>query len=162
MSVVVEQTIPFAKDQLDLGNAERWATLLPLLRPSIKVVKTARGRSVLVDQGLANNEYVRIAVIGQAGNLSSKLLSDDHITALTVGSSGKDSPSSLELENALKEAGHTCTAGLVVLKTGEEKSISSTEKNIVEVAVDSDLKIDHLVHLVGAATESTRYFYTKV
>lgn len=155
MAVVVEQTIPFAKDQLDAENTTRWNTLYPLIRPSIKAIKTTAGQTVLVDQTLANDKFVRVAVVGKAGNFSSKLLSDKHITAVVTDS--EDSSSSKELAKAIDEAGHQQQAGVVVIKSGKQKKLTRVEDELIELELESDLEVDHLIHLLGAAAETTRY-----
>ena len=155
MAVVVEQTIPFAKEQLDAENTTRWNTLYPLIRPSVKAIKTTAGQTVLVDQKLANDKFVRVAVVGKAGNFSSKLLSDKHITAVITGSD--DVPSNKELANAIDEAGHQQQAGTVILKLGKQKKLTKVEDELIEVELESDLEVDHLIHLLGAATETAKY-----
>ena len=157
MAVVVEQTIPFAKEQLDAENTTRWNTLYSLIRPSIKAIKTTAGHSVLVDQTLANDKFVRVVVVGKAGNFSSKLLSDKHITAVVTDSNNGNAPSSKELAKAIDEAGHQQQAGVVILKSGKQKKLTKVENQLVEVELESDLEVDHLIHLLGAATETARY-----
>jgi len=157
MAVVVEQTIPFAKEQLDAENTTRWNTLCPLIRPSIKAIKTTAGHSVLVDQTLANDKFVRVVVVGKAGNFSSKLLSDKHITAVVTDSNNGNAPSSKELAKAIDEAGHQQQAGVVILKSGKQKKLTKVENQLVEVELESNLEVDHLIHLLGAATETARY-----
>lgn len=157
MAVVVEQTIPFAKEQLDTENTARWNALYPLIRTSIKAVKTTGGHTVLVDQTLANDKFVRVVVVGRAGNFSSKLLSDKHITAVVTDSASSSEPSSKELVQAIDEAGHRQQAGIVILRSGKQKKLTRSEDDLVEVELKSELEIDHLIHLLGAATESTRY-----
>ena len=155
MAVVVEQTIPFAKEQLDAENTTRWNTIYPLIRPSIKAIKTPAGQTVLLDQTLANDKFVRVVVVGKAGNFSSKLLSDTHITAVVTGSDAV--PSSKELAKAIDEAGLQQQAGVVVLRSGKQKRLTKVEDELVELELEDDLEIDHLIHLLGAATETTRY-----
>jgi hypothetical protein len=157
MAVVVKQTIPFAKEQLDAENSTRWNTLYPLIRPSIKAVKTTTGQTVLVDQTLANDRYVRVVVVGKAGNFSSKLLSDKHITAVSVISDGGSVPSSKELAKAIDAAGHQQQAGIVILRSGKQKKLTRVEDELVELELENDVQVDHLIHLLGAATETTRY-----
>ncbi|KAI4738361.1 Dak phosphatase [Aureobasidium sp. EXF-12298] len=156
MAVVVEQTIPFPKEQLDAENTTRWNTLYPLIRPSIKAIKTTAGQTVLVDQTLANDKFVRVVVVGKAGNFSSKLLSDKHITAVVTGSGSESVPSSKQLAKAIDEAGHQQQAGTVILRLGKQKKLTKVEDELVEVEVESELEVDHLIHLLGAATETTR------
>ncbi|THY01974.1 Dak phosphatase [Aureobasidium pullulans] len=156
MAVVVEQTIPFASEQLDAENPTRWNTLYPLIRPSINAVETTTGQTVLVDQSLANDKYVRVAVVGRAGNFSSKLLSDIHITAIVTEAGSNQTLSSKEIAKAINEAGHQQHAGIVVLRSGKQRSMNKIEEDLLEVVVNGDLEVDHLIHLLGAATESTR------
>lgn len=156
MAVVVEQTIPFANEQLDAENPTRWNTLYPLIRPSINAFETTTGQTVLVDQSLANDKYVRVAVVGRAGNLSSKLLSSKHITAIVTEAGSNQTVSSKEIAKVINEAGHQQHAGIVVLRSGKQKNLDKIEENLLEVVVNEDLEVDHLIHLIGAATESTR------
>jgi hypothetical protein len=156
MAVVVEQTIPFAKEQLDAENTTRWNTLYPLIRPSIKEIKTTSGQTVLVDQTLANDEYVRVVVVGKAGNFSSKLLSDKHITAVAIHGDSESVILSEELAGAIAEAGHQQQAGIVVLRSGKQKKLTKVADELVEVELKNDLEVDHLIHVLGAATETTR------
>ncbi|THX07681.1 Dak phosphatase [Aureobasidium pullulans] len=156
MAVVVEQTIPFASEQLDAENSTRWNTLYPLIRPSINAVETTTGQTVLVDQSLANDKYVRVAVVGRAGNFSSKLFSDTHITAIVTEAGSNQTLSSKEIAKAINEAGHQQHAGIVVLRSGKQRSMSKIEEDLLEVVVKGDLEVDHLIHLLGAATDSTR------
>jgi hypothetical protein len=156
MAVVVEQTIPFAKGELDPDNTTRWTTLYPLIRPSIKEIKTTSGQTVLVDQTLANDRYVRVVVVGKAGNFSSRLLSDKHITAIAIRSDGESGVSSRELAGAIDEAGHQQQAGIVILRSGKQKKLTKVADGLVEVELKNDLEVDHLIHVLGAATETTR------
>ncbi|KAI4851409.1 Dak phosphatase [Aureobasidium sp. EXF-8845] len=156
MAVVVEQTIPFAKEQLDAENTSRWNTLYPLIRPSIKAIKTTSGQTVLVDQTLADDKYVRVVVVGKAGNFSSKLLSDKHITAVAIHSDSESVVSSRELAGTIDEAGHQQQAGIVILRSGKQKKLTKVADELVQVELESDLEVDHLIHLLGAATETTR------
>ena len=156
MAVVVEQTIPFSSNDLDVANPTRWNTLYPLIRPTIKAVKTTTGQTVLVDQALANDKYVRVAVIGRIGNLTSKLLSDKHITAFVAEPEGKGTLSSKEVARAINEAGHQQDVGTVVVRYGKKRRIESLGDDLVEVEGNGDLEVDHIIHLLGAATEATK------
>ncbi|KAI4725770.1 Dak phosphatase [Aureobasidium sp. EXF-10728] len=156
MAVVVEQTIPFASEQLDTENTTRWNALYPLMRPSIKSVKTKAGQTVLVDQTLANDKFVRVVVVGKAGNFSSKLLSENHITAVVTNSDTVSECSSRDLAQAINEAGHRQQAGIVILRAGKQKSLTRVEDDVIELGLESDLELDHLIHLLGAATDETR------
>lgn len=156
MAVVVEQTIPFANEQLDAESPTRWKTLYPLIRTSINAVETTTGQTVLVDQSLANDKYVRVAVVGRAGNFSSKLLSDTHITAIVTEAGSNPTLSSKEIAKAINEAGHQQHAGIVVLRSGKQRSMNKNGEDLLEVVVKGDLEVDHLIHLLGAATDSTR------
>ncbi|CAD0090110.1 unnamed protein product [Aureobasidium vineae] len=156
MAVVVEQTIPFAREQLDTENTTRWNALYPLIRPSIGAVKTKAGQTVLVDQTLANDKFARVVVVGRAGNLSSKLLSDKHITAVVTDVDSSSNCSSKDLAKAINDAGHRQQAGIVILRAGKQRSLTKVEDEVIEVGLESDLEVDHLIHLLGAATATTR------
>ncbi|KAG9562311.1 Dak phosphatase, partial [Aureobasidium melanogenum] len=159
MAVVVEQTIPFAEEQLDVENTARWNTLYPLIRPSIKAIKTTGGQTVLVDQTLANDRFVRIAVVGRAGNFSSKLLSDKHITAVVTGSESGSEPSSKELAHAINEAGHRQHAGIVILRSGKQKKLTRLEDEVVESSIEKTCEV--LRKFLDTSTTVTSTFQTE-
>ena len=84
MAVVVEQTIPFPASDLDLDNPGRWNKLFPLIRPSVKAIQTTKGQTVLIDTAAHNDKHVRVIAVGTAGNFSSKLLSDRHVSGIVT------------------------------------------------------------------------------
>lgn len=156
MAVVVEQTIPFAKEALDLENASRWNKLFPLIRPSVKTVQTAKGQTILVDGALSDDRHVRIAAVGALGNFSSKLLNDRHVTAVVTTQKGAGVLTAKDIAQAIKSSGHGNAPGVVVVRSGKQRHIEVTGSDLIEVEVNGDLELDHVLHLLGAASESTR------
>ncbi|KAL1617687.1 hypothetical protein SLS54_007691 [Diplodia seriata] len=105
MSVVVEQTIPWSPETLDLTNPKRWTTLFPLLRPSVVPVTTSKGQTILLNRALRNSPYIQIAAIGRSGNFSSKFLSDSHITAIVTETSGAGILTAQDVRYTLEQNG---------------------------------------------------------
>jgi len=152
MAVVVEQTIPFPSSALDLENPTRWNKLLPLIRPSAKLVKTPKGQDVLIDTSLLNNPYVRIVAIGNVGNFSSKLLSDGHITAIVTEKKDSGSLEPQDVVSAIQGIG----PGVVIVRLGKLNAVHSISDSIVEVSLKGDLEVDHVLHLLGNVGRETR------
>lgn len=157
MAVVVEQTIPFTPQALDLENPKRWNTLFPLIRPSVKTVRTAKGQSILVDTALANDTHIRIAAVGVLGNLSSKLLQDSHVTAVVTEQKGAGLLTARDIANAIQQSGHRNVPGVVVVKSAKKRRVEVHGSDLIEAEVQGDLELDHVLHLIGTASESTRY-----
>lgn len=155
MAVVVEQTIPFADSALDLQNSSRWTSLLPLIRPSLNST-TINGHAILVDQSLASSKDVRIALVGRLGNISSKLLESRHVCAVGFETTKKGRISARDISEAISMGDLSLTPGLVVVRNGKQRSLDINDA-AVEVEVNGDLEADHVLHLLGAANEETRY-----
>lgn len=156
MAVVVEQTIPFPDKDLDLENPSRWNKLFPLIRPSVKTVQTAKGQTILVDQAQADSNHVRIAAVGTLGNFSSKLLSDKHVTAVVTEQRGAGLLTAKDIAHAIQTSGHANFPGLVVVRSGRKRRVGVHEADLVEAEVNGDLELDHVLHMLGAASESTK------
>jgi len=160
MFLVVEQTIPYSDSQLKLDDPKRWSRLFPLMRPSIKVVETTRGQTVVIDTTLANGKDVLIAAVGSIGNFSSKILSESHLAAFTVEQSEKN-VSAQEMAEALKDSGFPVENGVVVIRAGQKQSLSSAS-GILEFTVDGELKLDHALSLLLAAKPKVKASFDKI
>lgn len=156
MAVVVEQTIPFPPESLDLQNPHRWNDLYPLIRPTVKQVQTAKGQRILVDQALAQSKYVNIAAIGGLGNFSTKLLDDKTATAIVTEKAGAGVLTIQDIKHALQTVGAAEKQGLVVVRSGKSRNVQIHGSDVVEVEAVGELELDHLLHLLGNATESCR------
>lgn len=156
MAVVVEQTIPFPTESLDLQNAQRWNNLLPLIRPTVRIARTVKGQNVLVDTASAKSKFVQIAAVGSLGNFSSKLLDDRNVTAIVTDRSGAGLLTAPDIQNAMQSAGVATAQGMVVVRKGKTRRVEVHGTDIVEVETDSELEQDHIFHLLGSATDSCR------
>ncbi|OJD39010.1 dak phosphatase [Diplodia corticola] len=156
MSVVVEQTIPWSPETLDLTNPQRWTTLFPLLRPSVVPVTTSKGQTILLNRALSNSPHIQIAAIGRSGNFSSKFLSDSHITAIVTETSGAGILTAQDIRHALERNGINVGQGLAVLRAGRERRVTGPDNDVVEVVTDGELEFDHLLSLLEHATEAAR------
>lgn len=155
MSVVVEQTLPFNPQALDLQNPSRWTNLFPLLRPNVKAVQTSKGHNILVNEPLAKSNHVRVAAIGSSGNFSSKLLDDRNVAAIVTEKSGAGllTASDVHYELRTKLGDHQ---GVVVVKAGKQGKVDVHGSDFVEVETESELQQDHVLHLLCNAKESCR------
>lgn len=156
MAVVVEQTLPFSSNALDLENASRWTTLFPLIRPSVKAVTTTKGQKILVDTALASSKFVHIVAFGKPGSLSSKLLDDKHITAIVTETTGAGILTAPDLPHVLQTAGIEVAQGIVVVKAGKKRGIQSHTPDVLEITTEGELECDHVLHLLGSAEEGIR------
>lgn len=160
MAVVVEQTLPFTSQSLDLASSTRWNTLFPLLRPSIKPIQTSKGQTLLVDTSkstTASPRPLHIIAIGSAGNFSSKLLDDNHITAIvSEPSGGAGILTAQDIPHALQSAGVDVGSGVVVVRCGKERRLEVHEPGVIEVTANGELETDHLLHLLGNVTAGTK------
>ncbi|KAK0289156.1 hypothetical protein LTR54_011708 [Friedmanniomyces endolithicus] len=156
MAVVVEQTIPFSEPSLDLHNSQRWNQLLPLIRPSLKVVRTPKDHALLVDVALAKSTFVHIAAVGTTGAFSSKLLDDRNVTAIVTGQTGAGLPTPLDIRDAMRSAGAVKDQAVVVARAGRKRRVEMHGKDLVEVEAGGELELDHILRLLANATESCR------
>lgn len=156
MAVVVEQTVPFPASSLDLQNAHRWNDLFPLIRPSVRRVQTAKGQHILVDDALAKSKYVNVAAVGNLGSFSSKLLDDKHVTAMVTEKSGAGMLTAQDIQHTLQSVGAGKEQGVVIVRSGRKRNVEVHGSDIVEVEADGELESDHVIHLLGHATESCR------
>ncbi|KAK3704814.1 hypothetical protein LTR37_013646 [Vermiconidia calcicola] len=156
MAVVVEQTLPFSSESLDLENGSRWNNLFPLIRPSIKTVQTSKGQTILVDEALAKSKFLRIAAVGTLGNFSSKLLDEQNVTAIVTERAGAGLLSTQDIPHAMYSAGIGQEQGVVVVRAGKERRVEVHGSDCIEVETDGELEQDHVLHLLGHSTESCR------
>ena len=156
MAIVVEQTIPFSSSSLNLENASRWNSLLPLIRPTVKAVQTPKGQSILIDEALAKSKYVRIAAVGSVGNFSSKLLDERNVTAVVTQTAGGGLLTAQDIQHAIYSAGIGEEQGVVVVRSGKQRRVVVHGSDIVEVETEGELEQDHVLHLLGNATDSCR------
>ena len=155
MSVVVEQTLPFNNDILDLHNPSRWNHLFPLIRPDVKAVQTSKGHSILVNEAATKSKYVRIAAVVKAGNFSSKLLDDSNVAAIVSESPGASDLSARDIQQEIESKSGEGQA-LVVVRKGTDSHAIVHSESLIEVVTSSELQQDHVLHLLTHASESTR------
>lgn len=156
MAVVVEQTIPFDTETLDIENSGRWNILFPLIRPSMKTTQTAKGQTILVDISKSGSKSVHVVAIGNLGNFSSKLLDDKHITAIVTEQTGAGLLHATDLPHALESSGIKENHGVVIVRAGKERKIDTHNPDCIEVVTNGELEQDHLLHLLGTVTDTAR------
>lgn len=155
MSIVVEQTIPFSREALDVENPTRWIKLLPLVRPSFRAIQV-QDHTILVDEALKSSQDVRVAIIGRHGNFSSKVLESRHVCAVAFDATGKSTLDAAHMMLALGAAGFEPGPGSVVLRCGRQRR-ATRSNGILTVEVEGCMALDHLLHLIGCSTAETRY-----
>lgn len=156
MAVVVEQTIPFSPSSLDIENPSRWNDLLPLIRPTVKALFTPKGQTILIDQALAKSKYLRVAAVGSLGNFSSKLLDDRNTTAIVTERAGAGILTVQDIQHAINSSGIGQDQGIVVVRSAKKRRVEAHGSDILEVDTESELQQDHVLHLLGNATDSCR------
>lgn len=153
MAVVVEQTLPFNSQTLDLQNGTRWGRLFPLIRPNFKAARTSKGHNTLVNEASTGSKTVRIAAVGSAGNFSSKLLDDRNIAAIVTETSESDTLTADAIKQELQTR-FGSEQGIVVVRRGKKGSVKISGEELVEVETESELQQDHILHLLCHAKES--------
>ncbi len=156
MSIVVEQTVPFSREQLDLDNPERWSKLFPLIRPSVTRTRAAKGQAVIVDRSLDGSQNVQIAAVGSTGNFSSKVLLERNIAAFTTEQHGTGQIGAKDIAEALRANDVGCPCGLVIVKASNKRYLEVVGNGLVEVDVDGELELDHVLSLLSVADIKTR------
>lgn len=156
MAVVVEQTIPFSPGALDLDNPSRWNDLLPLIRPTIKAVRTPKGQNILIDEALAKSKYLRVVAVNSLGNFSSKLLDDRNVTAIVTERAGAGLLTTQDIQHAMNSSGIGQGQGLIVVRSAKKRRVEAHGSDLLEVDTESELQQDHVLHLLGNATDSCR------
>ena len=157
MAVVVDQTIPFSQSDLDLENPSRWNALLPLIRPSVFRAQAPKGQTVLLDRRLIKSRYVQLAAIGRSGNFSSHLLSEKNVTAIVTEQGGAGILTASDILHTLESSGFDVSQGLLVVRMGKETRIEPVHDNILQIEIEDELRLDHILALLNHATESTKY-----
>ncbi|CZT49048.1 uncharacterized protein RSE6_09830 [Rhynchosporium secalis] len=160
MSLVVEQTIPYSTPQLQLKDPKRWSRLLPLMRPSIKVVGITNGQTVMIDTALAKSKDVLITSVVRVGNFSSKILSESHLAAFVV-EQDEDAVSAGDLTKTLSDSGFPIENGVVVIRVGNNQDLKNSS-GVLELMVEGELKVDHALSLLSAAKPDVRASLDKI
>ena len=156
MSIVVEQTLPFNSQTLDLQNPTRWTSLFPLVRPAVKQIQTAKDHTILVDETLAKGNHVRVAAIGSSGNFSSEILDSKGVSAVVTGTAGGAGVlTASDVQHELKTK-YGEQSGIVVVKAGTKAQVDVHGSDFVEVETQGELQQDHVLHLLCHARESCR------
>lgn len=157
MAIVVEQTLPFPSTTLDLENATRWNTLLPLIRPSLTTIRTPEGQDLVVNTTRAEGNHVHIIAIGTGGNFSSKVLDSKHVTtAIITQEMGAGAIRAADLPRLLESAGIQCPRGVVVVRAGKQRRLDVHQLDVLDLQTNGELEQDHVLQLLGTATETTR------
>jgi hypothetical protein len=149
MAVVVEQTLPYSASELKLEDPHRWSRLFPLMRPSIKAFETSTGQTLVVDTALAESKDVILVAIGTVGNFSSKILSESHLSAFATEHPGTSTTSAEEIQKILKENGFPIQNGVIVVRSSSKQSLK-TSRSIIELSVEGESRLDHLLSLLSA------------
>ncbi|KAL2061661.1 hypothetical protein VTL71DRAFT_7038 [Oculimacula yallundae] len=160
MSLIVEQTIPYSNSQLQLEDSKRWSRLLPLMRPSVKVVETRNGQIVMIDTLLAKSTEVLVASVGRIGNVSSKLLAGSHLAAFTVEQNEQE-VSAADLAKVLEDSGFPTGNGVVVVRSGKKQDLNSAS-GVLELTVEGELKLDHILSLLQAVKSEAKASFEKM
>ncbi|KAK4960045.1 hypothetical protein LTR10_002934 [Elasticomyces elasticus] len=155
MAVVVEQTIPFPASTLDLHNSQRWSSLFPLIRPTVKAVQNANGFHILIDSALLKSKTVLIAAVGRSGAFSSKVLDDQDVVAIAIEHDGVE-VTAQDVQQLLQAESEVKSQGIVVARVGRQRKVEQHSDGLVEVHTGSELELDHVLHLLGSATETCR------
>jgi hypothetical protein len=157
MSIVVGQTLPYTRSELKLDDGKRWSRLFPLLRPCVNILELNSGHSAMVDPTLAKTKNVLLAAIGGTGNnLSSKLLSDSHLSLFTAEESGKQTVSIQDISKVLGESAHPVENGLVVVRIGSKQELKVVSRSVAEVTVLGQLEFDHVLSLLSSSSTTTK------
>lgn len=156
MAVVVQPTLPFDSDALDLANSTRWNGLFPLMRPSVQPFCTAKGPTILVDTARANSPFVHVVAIGTLGKFSSAILDHSTVTAVVTEQVGAGVLSVDDIVHTIHAAGGAQRQGMVIVKIDRARNVRVHGAELVEVDVEDELLADHLLCLLGHATESCR------
>jgi hypothetical protein len=156
MAVVVEQVNPFSAETLQFDHANRWISLFPLIRPSIKAVQTTQGQNILVDTNKSSGDHVHIVAVESPGHFSSKLLENKRVTAIVTSKPGLGLLHPTHLPHALRSAGIEVSQGIVVVRAGETLQIHVHQPDVMEIETGNELEQDHVLQLLTTATGATR------
>lgn len=156
MALMVDQTLPYTSSDLKLDDTKRWSRLLPLMRPSLKVVGASHGESIVVDTALTKSQDVLIAVVTNVGYFSSTILNESHVAAFATESSERLIKSN-EILKALNTSGLPTENGVVVIRSGTTRGLSSSSvPGILEIVVDQDVEVNHLLSFLCRASPLVR------
>jgi len=122
----------------------------------VQTVRTSKGQNILVDTALSNSKFVHVVAVGSLGNFSSKLLDDRNVTAIVTEQSGAGLLTAQDIQHAMQSVGAAKDQGIVVVRAGKKRSVELHGHDILEVVSQSELEQDHILHLLGNATESCR------
>jgi hypothetical protein len=157
MAVVVEQTIPFSAQSLDIQNTNRWNELLPLIRRSMKQVQTATGQQILVNQSIIDSKFCNTVAITTPGKLSSKLLDGSNVAAIVTEAPGADRLTASDIKEALQAVGATEHQALVIVRSGKSRDLKAcVPDNSLDVQVNGELEYDHLLFLLANRSKGSR------
>ncbi|WPG99831.1 Hypothetical protein R9X50_00265100 [Acrodontium crateriforme] len=154
MSIIVEQTLPFPRQSLNLRNPSRWNSLFPLLRSSMKAIPIPSGATVLVDETLAQGPKVKVVAVGRGGQISSQVLKEKSVAAIML--EGDSWTKADELVCGILAAGVQRENGIVVVRRGRQRGLEGNEMKVVVVETEDEVMQDHVLHLLGCATDSCR------
>lgn len=154
MALVVEPTLPYSRDQLQLGDPKRWSRLLPLMRPSLRIVETSSNGTLILDTDLTASQNVLLAAVGSAGNFSSRILSDSHLAAFTTQQKEEPNLAAKEIQDILGSNGFPVKNGIVVVKSGSKQTVERQPK-LLELELTRELELDHVLSLLSAAKPET-------
>jgi len=157
MAVVVEQTIPFSDQSLDLQNTNRWNELLPLIRRDMKQVKTSKGQQILVNQRIIDSRFCNTVAVTTPGNFSSKLLDGSNVAAIVTEEPGAESLTARDIKEALQAVGATERQALVIVRCGRSRdSKIYMPDSSLDVQVNGELEYDHLLFLLANRSKGSR------
>lgn len=80
------------------------------------------------------------------------------MTAIVTEQPGSDNLTAKEIADVIRENGSKGSqAGVVVVRVARKRRVEVHGADLIEVEVNGDLELDHVVHLLGTASESTRW-----
>lgn len=156
MSIVVEQTLPYTRSELNLDDKQRWSSLFPLIRPSVQSVQLRSGDTALLDTSLIESKNVLLAALGKQGSFSSRILNNSHLTLFSTEETGKSCVSTEDIYEILRKNGHPTANGLVVIRIDSKQEIRVISDNALEVMVFGELEFDHVLSLLSSSSLKTR------
>lgn len=174
MSIVVRQTLPYTRSELQLDDPNRWGRLFPVIRPSVKVVKSQHGQEVVIDTALATSQDVLITVIGNTYNFPSKILSESNVAAFTIEETGiQNRPpeevtgvmssygfdtgqEAVEMFRVLSSNGFDTSRGVVVVAATSTGRLQVQSPGLLVVNIVGEVTVDHVLSLLSSSNSETR------
>ncbi|KAL3418335.1 dihydroxyacetone kinase [Phlyctema vagabunda] len=157
MSLVVEQTLPYKPSELQLDDAQRWARLLPLIRPSIRIFQKTGDNAIAIDTSLATSRQIPLAVIGAPGAFSSKILEVTKVAALVIQEAGQSIQTHPEaIFDALKQNGFELGKGLIILGNAPKSAVVTFDSGAMKVDVESAFQFDHVLSLLSSSKDEVQ------